>query len=266
MNKKAVVLPPNFINLVETTKESLIGWGNPNSQILIIGCEPATPIDELNKINREILYNRDQWTVNLKDGSNFMSWTEQMNPSDNPCKMLEFGYDNYNPRHPYCRQINSHFPSKEGTSWTWWCYQKLIDKLRGITTRHRDLNFFDYAFVTDLSDINSPKSVNVKYEDKDKAIKRRKDTLFSHPFFQSFPITIVACGHYVRQFDLRLNDIFSIPYNSIQYDKNDVWINLHLNSRNRILLHTQHFAAHGLKINDYMDRIVNLCSDSRIIQ
>lgn len=258
-----MVYPNDFINLVETTKEDLIGWGNPVAKILIIGCEPATPIDLFDNIKREITHNRDQWLANLHNSSNLEKWVENKDPMINPCKTLEFGYDNFNPRHPYCRQINSFFHLRGGTSRTWWNYQKLVDNLRGTTTHHRDLNFFNHAFVTDLSDVNAPKSIEVKFEEKEKAIRRRKEVLFTHPFFHNFPIIIVACGHYVKQFDIKLNELFKIPYIKMEYDKNDVWINLHKSIDNKVLLHTQHLTARGLKINDYIDKIVELCQIKR---
>ena len=247
--------PKEFENLIETTQENLIGWGNPNAKILIIGCEPAIRIDNLEQNKREIVMNRKQWIINNQHLLLLKQWIKDKDPQNNPCKSFEYGYLNYNPRHPYCYQINTSFPQKGGTSRTWWLYQKLVDKVRGITKKHRNLDLFDYAFITDLSDVNAPKSKDVDYKTKKDAIFRRKESLFSQPFFRSFPIVIVACGHYVRDFDLKLNEIFDIPY--IKLDSNEGWINYHKSEDNtRVLLHTLHFTARGLKVNDYIDDIV----------
>lgn len=45
----------DFIDLLSMKSEDcLVGCGNPNSNILIIACEPSIPKDDVNQIEREI--------------------------------------------------------------------------------------------------------------------------------------------------------------------------------------------------------------------
>ena len=127
---------------------------------------------------------------------------------------------------------------------------------------HRDLDFFDYCFVTDLSAANAPNRNMRKTENTRMSIENRVKDFFTKPFFRKFPVTILCCGHYVKEFEIRPDCIFGIPFVKVIEDKNHSWINFHYTDDKvpRVLLHTKHLTARGLKVNDYIDKIGELCS------
>ena len=81
-----------FKDLLLSSKENLIGWGNPNAEILIVACEPATPLMMTDNIKREIEKNREQWIENTSPSNRLEDWLQSFKREDNPCQNLEFGY------------------------------------------------------------------------------------------------------------------------------------------------------------------------------
>ena len=251
-----------FENLVTTSQETMIGLGNPNAKVLIIACEPSIPESNNDQIEREIRQNKNQWLSILKYPEKMDEWLSSYNPNVNPCIDLECHYPNYNPFFPYyghCGQKNTR--SKiDGTSCSWWNYQKIMEGILG-SPKQPIINFFQNCFVTDLSAENA---VNQNQTIKSKtqlSIDNRISGLFSHTFFQKFPIILMCCGHYVRNFGVKPYELFNVPFLEEKQDKNGEWINYHCVNGNtpRLLLHTKHLTARCLKVNDYIAEIVKLC-------
>ena len=250
--------PKEFVDLLRATQETMIGVGNPNAKILIIACEPS--IDNDNQTEREIRKNKEQWSTILNDPRLMDEWVLSHNPAVNPCKDLEYGHPNYNPFYPYHMQKNSPMAKKGGTSRTWWYYQKIIDGIFKSTPKQH-IDFHQKCFVTDLSAenaINQNQTIKIKTQ---LSIKNRTNEFFSHDFFQSFPIIIMCCGHYVRDYEVKPNELFNVPFWGEKQDVNREWINYHCIKGNKpkLLLHTKHLTARGLKANDYIAEIAKLC-------
>ena len=165
-------------------------------------------------------------------------WIRSYTLENNPCKDLGCGIPNYNPYYPYYRQKYKASPKNGGTSRSWYFYQKLVDTIYGVTIRHDYIDFFNNCFT----------------------VKERINHLFPHSFFQSFPIVIMCCGHYVDDFGIRPDKLFDINFIG-DIGKNDDWINYHYTKKSghKLLLHTKHLTARGLKVNDYINQIANIC-------
>ena len=86
--------PKEFESLINEVKNNyvgeFIGVGNPASNILIIGKEPAIPEEKKEQRQQEIINNYKQWEVNLLNGVGI----------DKVLSMDEIGYE-YNPLYPY---------------------------------------------------------------------------------------------------------------------------------------------------------------------
>lgn len=236
----------NFTRLLENTSEEYIGVGNPDAKILIIANEPGIDKDNKEQYDNEVACNHEMW--NAVDKGDFPAKAE------------------YNPRFPYRGQLYTIYSEKVrrgggGTSRTWYNYQKLIDCLRGIERGKRTpLDFHDFCFSTDLSNICAKKSGKIDEdpklcEEREKSIVRRAgsdNNFFSEDFFQHFPIVIVASGHYIKKFKHIFNpkDLFGFEdYRShdVEDDKGKKigWINIHEcgGESPKLLLHTKHFSS-----------------------
>lgn len=237
----------SFNEIAESKKFNYLGHGNPNAKILIIGKEPRIDRnDESQKeqIKRDIDDNCEQWRNNIKDK---VSYDILKNSNTN--------VENYNPLYPYKGQkcqvrIEKLNRGMDGTARTWVVYQKLFDFItegeeytRG---KAEDIDFHKYVFSSDFS---SEPAVNSQDTDKastGKSIKTRNE-MFSHKFFQDFPIVIVAAGHYPRDYKLSLEETFNVKWTGkdicsedkeAQYGEGK-FINVHYNKdRTKILIHT----------------------------
>ena len=249
-----------FENLLNSTNETLIGVGNPNAKILIIACEPSIPEENHCQIEREILNNKLQWQTILSNPQKMDEWIHSYTLENNPCKDLGCGIPNYNPYYPYYRQKYKVSPKNGGTSRSWYFYQKLIDTIYGVTIRHDYIDFFNNCFTVDLSAANAPNHNRRNLTKTTQSVKERINHLFPHSFFQSFPIVIMCCGQYVHDFGIRPDKLFDINFIG-DIGKNGDWINYHYTKKSghKLLLHTKHLTARGLKVNDYINQIANIC-------
>lgn len=198
-----------FSDLVNHTEEKFIGFGNPESDILIVGKECAGT-------------DRDPWAFTTT--GNCTKWKEILhNPSEpercifkNPslCKPELFS-----PRFAFKGQLNTwnrvkkvhrnpdtgeewrEFCDNGGTSLTWLKYQQIIKPIE----REQVLTFQNHCFLTELSDKPLPNSSKGRAED---AVVKRVTTLFPHPFFQSFPVVIAACKGYLPYIPNGIEQLF----------------------------------------------------------
>ena len=104
----------------------------------------------------------------------------------------------------------THIRSVAGTSRTWYNYQKLMDKVRGVNRSKAELlDFHDWCFTSELNTCCAKKSSEVDEEGRRSSIAKRagkSNRFFSSDFFQGFPIVIVASRNYVH----RYRDVFSV--------------------------------------------------------
>jgi hypothetical protein len=93
-------------------------------------------------------------------------------------------------------------------------------------------------------------SVSAKYS-KEADVKKRKESirvrtkeLLKLPFYQQFPIVIVAAGHYPKEFGIDLEELFGVKWEGKTIDRDDNcklkrnWLNVHLGNQPKLLIHT----------------------------
>lgn len=205
--------PKEFENLLITTKENLIGWGNPNAKILVVGKESAIAKGKNSKADeqyeKEIIGNRDLWR---KDELRISQ--DDIVPyifNESGSEILNYDKITYNPLYPYkgqefcVRRVKGKGESKiiigkKGTSLTWYNYQRLCDLIREQPIIKNKVNdFHKYFFTTELSDEAGMKSSDPDKVKRKKSIENRK-LFFKNDFFKSFPIIILAAGNYPERF------------------------------------------------------------------
>ena len=212
--------PKEFENLINTTQENLIGWGNPNAKILIVGKESAIPVGKEEagdkQYCREILNNKKIWDTNLN--SDVSQDSIELCQFDERGNILNFTEETYNPLYPYrgqqccVRRVYKKddrivkIACPKGTSMTWYNYQRLCDLIRNEPSMPTKINdFHRFVFTTELSVVAAKSSKDVNKTARKESIEARK-VFFSNDFFKRFPIIILAAGNYP--------DMFSISHES----------------------------------------------------
>lgn len=230
----------DLIARIEQTKD-FIGYGNPNAKILIIGKEEALDIEkECGKEIYEIAVkpNWEKWKE-LKDDSS-------ITPDSIPIwKETRF----FSPLYPWKGDT---LPT--GGNNTWRNYQKLINMLIPEANKGNITTFHQYAFITEFNDLPSPKS---KHKDPNvqKSINDRCEKVLNHPFYKSFPIVIAACGHYVKDYNIKLEELFDQKFIEMKPVDKGEWINFHQKD-NRILIHTRQLSWCSKEL---IERIAEYC-------
>ena len=205
-------------------ENDFIGYGNPNAKILIIGKEESLDIgkeDDKRIYEIAVKSNCELWKKNDLDAS---SLTPDSIPVWKDSK-------DFNPLYPW--------KGDELPNGTWNNYQKLINCLYTTADVGKMTTFHQYAFITEFNDLPSKKSKRKDPEVQQRITHRCKNVL-NHPFYKSFPIVIAACGHYVKDYNINLEDIFNQKYiepESVKI-KTGEWININRKD-NRILIHTR---------------------------
>lgn len=243
-----------FQKLVEKYQSSYIGTGNPNAKILIIGKECAIDPKE-EQYNWEITQNAEDWRNNIKNNTTL----EQVETRGR-----------YNPLYPYKGQLfrersvvreTGKVRGDGGTSKTWCNYQRILEKLPVDRSGMAPIFFHEYCFVTEFSEATGKMSKDVPEEYRRKSIAERKP-LLEEKFFRQFPIVIVACGHYARDYDIDLEEIFNIKWKKL-ICTDSYWINVHYgeicSSKPKLLIHTRQLS--GPIKNELFERIAEICNN-----
>ncbi len=256
----------NLIDKLENTENEnlrLIGVGNPNADILIIGKEPAINLDPNDKNHKYEPYRYDwEVTKNLTDWGNNLEHNIQPKEIQNWLNSKDVEYEKYNPLFPYNGQYNKKLRELKngelngGTSPTWCNYQKLIDLVYERHTKsYETINFHNYAFMTDLSTKAFPKSPKWNEETRT-SIVTRCEQLFQDDFFRKFKVVVVACGDYAKRscgdhvknnkYDINLEDLFGQTYRYTKVTKpygkrnRKDWCDIHKSEDGcRLLIHTR---------------------------
>lgn len=251
-----------FYDLVLNNTDNLyIGTGNPNAKILIIGKESAINVESnVDQYEREILNNADDWRQNINNKTTqelISSWF-----NDNPL---------YNPLYPYKGQLNKIENKKTGinggTSRTFHIYQKLIDLVYNENQKSSQINFHEKCFITELNSATAEYSHLVNDKERNSSIEKRQN-LLAHSFYQSFPIVIIAVGHYVRNFNIDIQKLFKVKFDSetgtIPLSKTN-YMNLHyddLANPSRIVIHTNQLSMNisDILLDQLADKIKKILS------
>jgi len=245
--------PKEFVNLLaEKQEECLIGWGNPNAKILVVGKESAIHnIEGKKQYELEILQNHIQWNINIKEKTS----QEDIVPfqfDESGDHILNAGDITYNPLYPYKGQefnvrrefrnnegIVYRVTGKKGTSSTWYNYQRLCNLILGREVSPKMNDFFKHFFTTELSTATAKYSRDADMIARAHSIRNRKRFL-CHPFYQRFPIVILAVGHYPMEHGIIIEDIFKTKYEGKPHDIGRFWYNVHNSATNipKLLIHT----------------------------
>lgn len=214
---------------------AFIGYGNPNSKILIVGKEAATEVKEgvnekLEKQNLKSLnINSSDWQKNIQ---NNVSQKDIENWS------LEKGENN--PLFAFKGTI------KKKTSDTWKKYQKLYDIIfKGEINRNNELelDFQECFFTTEMSEIPSKTTNDAqKKVDFSQKLQHRKNTFFKSEFIQNFPVVVLACSNYIVNNDenREIDDIFKVKFVAEKgTDKQKFWIHKSNTNKPKLVIHTR---------------------------
>lgn len=222
----------NLKNVLEycNEEELFFGEGSPTSRILIIGKE--------------------------------CGWHKDMPPADTKenieCQAKRSVAHNLNCwRDGYGRleQLKADALQEWPNSPTWRSYQVLVETIIGKKIAKYD--FLDYCFISELSQICLPTSTHLKNNDLTGSSIEKRKSLFAKDFFQKFPIVIMACGHYPKDFNFDMEDIFNVKWagkTTVLSAGN--YYNIHY-GRDKILIHTRQ-ASMGVT-NQLLAEVGELC-------
>lgn len=196
-----------FIELLNNTtwrnNKHFVGYGNPNSSILIIGKECAIDFKS-EQYQEEYSRNFEMWCIEPEP--EIKNWVE------NP--VLDWSI--FHPRAPYYgqrfaiekRNKDNHeiiISGKGGTSSTWYNYQKLINYIRKQGKLSTPLNtttidFYNDCFITELNESCRVNNKDLNANEKqatESNIRNRFDLMIAtRPFWSHFKTVILACGPY----------------------------------------------------------------------
>lgn len=182
--------------LEEMNKEGeFIGYGNPDSDILIVGQECAFEegSKEYDKFYKPNYY---QWASSFKGhGFNFSHGESEF--------LYTFENNAFHPIFPFFLQENTVRRKGLHTSSTFYYYQMFVDKLRALLldteyTKSKYVTFFRDCFITELNDICMRNHKDATHKSKiiEERIRERFDWMRSSSFYDHFKVVLLACGPY----------------------------------------------------------------------
>ena len=238
---------PEFQEVLKNCESNklFLGEGNPNAKILIIGKEVG--------------------------GGSPKSLEEIIKSSDNDAKRNIETWNNPNGYDLNKIKTDVFNDRKKRRMPTWDNYQKLVSKIIGKDLGKDNYNFLDYCFMTELSQIHLPNSnydKNLTKEEsqeiktiRQKSVEERAK-LLSMPFFRTFPIIIMACGHYPREFNFDIKNIFSVEWTKETKELSignfyNLYYGKTKNGKDKILIHTRQVSL-GVT-NQLLFEVAELC-------
>ena len=243
----------DLIARIEQTKD-FIGYGNPNAKILIIGKEEALDIEDIEDIEKECdIEKEDKEIYEIAVKRNWEKWKELKDDSSITPDSIPIWKESrfFSPLYPW---KGATLPT--GGNNTWRNYQKLINMLISEANRGNITTFHQYAFITEFNDLPSKKSKRKDPEVQQRITHRCKNVL-NHPFYKSFPIVIAACGHYVKDYNIKLEELFDQKFIEMKPVDKGEWINFHQKD-NRILIHTRQLSWCSKKL---IEGIAEYCNN-----
>lgn len=107
------------------------------------------------------------------------------------------------------------------------------------------INFQKEFFNTELNDLPAKKDFNLPQLNKlkKKFIVKRQE-LFNLPFFKTFPVIIIASGHYPKKYNFDIEKIFEVTWDKKTKVIGKSWYSLHYSDDGkRILIHTRQLST-----------------------
>ena len=199
--------------------KSFLGYGNPNSNILIIGKECGFEVQDSDPCEKE--FYRITYLNNALSWRKFCAAPIESSQIPDWKKTTQKEWEsNFSPRFAFRGQFYTTQNVIGCTSKTWYMYQKLLDLHRGVSrfrgnwdpfgNRFKDnpdlLDFQDLCFITEFNS-HPMKRSHHSFEVK-QSINTRINGLFKESFFQSFPLIIAASKGYVTRYQIDLRALF----------------------------------------------------------
>lgn len=220
--KLPVESPQTFRNIIFSDtyakEEAFIGYGNPAAQILIVGQEMTwrKDSDQLKEYNAYCKRNIFDWKKNLEQEEVTIQGDIQ-HPEDG---VTTEAFERFNPLYPHYLRFNKRLyirnkdwhTSNYGASSTWIHYQQLIDIIFK-RPAPKIIDFVKDCFITELSKETRPHNIELAEDLSREELKTEKSRqakateksiadrcpLLNEPFFQDFPIIVLACGQYASK-------------------------------------------------------------------
>lgn len=201
--------------LLQTISENqYIGLGNPTAEILFIGKEAGTEIEE------EIFHGSAK------------SWREK-----------EFNYsERYIPKEAKIRNLNH----------TWQRYQKLYDCILSNLNIEFDkkdkyeITFVENVFTTELSNLNAPNTKDAKKQEKfAQELKLRKKDFLKSKFIEQFRIVLIFASDnkYIETYPGEICELFNVKFIKLHNPnaKDKIWIHTEneTEEKPKLLIHTR---------------------------
>jgi hypothetical protein len=230
-----------------------LGHGNPNSKILLVGKEQY--YDAISKLDSDEFY--DELLKKREDVNklNIFSWLDNLDKNFVPewNSSIDSEIINQNALTAHWNQKNkpNRFSQKKnewnfGTSNTYLHYQKIYQNVFNNSIKQENLNFQKEFFTTELNDLIAKRDYKFKRLKilKKEFISKRQE-LFDHSFFKSFPVILVASGHYTKDFNFDIEKIFDVDFIEIRETKiKKAWYNVHYSKDGkRLLIHTRQLST-----------------------
>jgi len=263
-----VIYSSEFKDTIQLAKIKglFIGTGNPNAKILILGKEAAIDKEKsVAQYEQEYAKNNSDWEINLANNSQFYNIDNWFIKDKLPLFNTLYPYKGQKNKVERHNKFGKIISGEGGTSKTWYNYQKITDSIYFNEIPSQLINFYEYVFCSELNQETGNYSRDISKSKRAESIQLRKE-LFDTIFFKDFQITIVAVGHYVRDFNLDLQDIFNMKYNEeiskkLSKGLNKEYINIHyddLEKPTKILIHTNQLS---MVSNELVNRLGKICND-----
>lgn len=96
-----------------------------------------------------------------------------------------------------------------------------------------------------MNDLPAKKDFNLPQLNK---LKRefiaKRQQLFNLPFFKTFPVVIVASGHYPNKYNFDIEKTFAVTWDKKTNTIGKSWYNLHYSAdKKRLLIHTRQLST-----------------------
>ncbi|NUY82723.1 hypothetical protein HUK80_17605 [Flavobacterium sp. MAH-1] len=207
-----------------------IGFGNPNSKVLILGKEKGFDV-------QNTLTNKQFEYESLKNPNEWKYYIENKIPR------------NTSKYHESEHYINAFVPylHKNKSGHTWTKYEVVLKYLFPEITGFEN-DFFNHAFISEVNYQPSKLSKIKRFQNPERL------NLLEHDYFKSFPITILGCGNYLSH--EQIQQIFDVAYfENLSKPRQKLVI---FKNSDRILVQTRQLS---FDINgDYLKRIADQVS------
>lgn len=161
--------------LENTENPNYIGFGNPNSKIIIFGKEKGFPKENVNQLFVESINNPNEWNIHIE--KDYFLEKKDVN------KVAKNDYINV--FYPY-----SNKPKRSGHTWN--IYQRLLNSINGYSNTIANEFLFD-CFISEINTEPSERSKIKIFKDEYRLNFLKND------YYQNFEIKILACGNYLDE-------------------------------------------------------------------